>query len=179
MKTAPLVLGALAAASVAIFMSPQRAYSAPHNAPSSEGSSSKTLQLAPLIAPAQSRPGSFTTAMHAMTPILVVPMAKNSPLVCQRAPRVSEALLRYFMKNPAPVDKTRHLDVDSLTKQSVAMAAFVNTSIGMNAVSNVYVIEGNKALTTGVAARLPFSTATACGSVLDAYEKQVQEILKN
>lgn len=182
MKTTPLVLSTLAVA-VAIFMSPLQAFSAPHNAPTSADSSitsaaPKTLQLGPIIAPALSRPGAFTTSMHPMTPILIVPHAYNSPLVCQRAPRISEALLRYFLQNPAPVDKSRRLDVDGLTKQSTAIAAYVNKSIGIDAVSNVYVIEGNKTLATGVAARLPFSTTTACGAVLQEYEQQIQEMLK-
>lgn len=179
MKTTPFVLSVLIAASVAVLMGPQQAYCAPHNAPSSTGAAPKTLQLAPLIAPAQSRPGAFTTSMHAMTPILVVPLATNSPMVCERAPRITEALLRYFLRNPAPVDKTRHLDVNGLAQQSAAMATFVNQSIGIDAVSQVYVIEGGKAMATGVAARLPFTNATACGSVLSEYEKQVQDLLKN
>ena len=138
----------------------------------------QTLQLSHIIAPALTRPGSYTTSMRAMTPILVVPHEYNTPLVCQRAPRITEALLRYFLQSAAPVDKKHHIDSDALAKQSAVMAAFVNKAIGLDVVSDVYIIEGGKAMSTGVAARLPFANATGCGAVLEHYEQQVQEMLK-
>jgi len=137
-----------------------------------------TLQLKHILVPVQSTPGGFTTSLRPLTPILVVPRDFNAPLVCQRAPRVAEALLNYFMKNPAPVDRSRRLDAEAMDQQKRALAAYVNRAIGLNAVSEVYIIEGGKSLSTGVAARLPFAHATGCGPVLEAYEKRVQEFLK-
>lgn len=140
--------------------------------------SASTLQLKHILAPAQTSPGAFTSALRPMTPILVVPRDFNTPLVCQRAPRVAEALLQYFMQNPAPVNKKHRLDDKALETQKSKMAGYVNRAIGLKAVSAVYLIEGGKSMSTGVAARLPFANATSCGPVLEAYEKQVQEFLK-
>lgn len=142
-----------------------------------EPKATPTLQLKHILAPAQTRPGSFTSTMRPMTPILVVPRDFNKPLVCQRAPRAAEALLQYFISNPAPVTKRYRLDEKALEAQKTKIAAYVNRAIGTNAVSAVYIFEGGKALSTGVAARLP-GNATACGPVLEEFEKQVQELMK-
>jgi len=137
------------------------------------------LQVSHILAPAQSRPGSWTTTMRPMTPILVVPKAYNVPLVCQRVPRLIEALLNYFLKEPAPVDRKLHLDSTALEAKKAVMAAHVNRAIGIDAVSEVYVFEGGKALSAGVASRLPGGKAsTACGPVLEEYEKKIKAILE-
>lgn len=138
----------------------------------------KTLQLKHILAPALTRPGGYTTALRPMTPILVVPQDFHAPLVCQRAPRITEALLNYFLKKPAPITEKYQLDDKALEEQKAAMAAHVNRAIGTNAVSAVYVLEGGKSMSKGVAARLPFAHATSCGPVLEEYEKRVMEILK-
>lgn len=136
------------------------------------------LQVSHILAPAQSRPGSWTTTMRPMTPILVVPKAYNVPLVCQRVPRVIEALLNYFLKEPAPVDRKLHLDSTAMETKKAVMAAHVNRAIGIVAVSEVYVFEGGKALSAGVASRLPGGKAsTACGPVLEEYEKKIKALL--
>jgi len=136
------------------------------------------LQVSHILAPAQSRPGSWTTAVRPMTPILVVPKGYNVPLVCQRVPRVIEALLNYFLKEPAPVDRKLRLDSTALELKKTVMAAHVNRAIGINAVSEVYIFEGGKALSSGVAARLPGGKAsTACGPVLEEYEKKIKALL--
>ncbi|MBL4615072.1 MAG: hypothetical protein JKY27_09390 [Magnetovibrio sp.] len=116
--------------------------------------------------------------MRPMTPILVVPRAFNTPLVCQRAPRIAEALLQYFFIHPAPVTRRNRLNEERLETQKTKMAAYVNRAIGINAVSAVYIIDSAKALATGTAARLPFSGASACGPVLEEFENKVQEFLK-
>jgi len=136
------------------------------------------LQVSHILAPAQSRPGSWTTTMRPMTPILVVPKAYNVPLVCQRVPRVIEALLQHFLKEPAPVDRKLHLDSTAMEAKKAVMAAHVNRAIGIDAVSEVYVFEGGKALSSGVASRLPGGKAsTACGPVLEEYEKKIKALL--
>ena len=136
------------------------------------------LQVSHILAPAQSRPGSWTTAVRPMTPILVVPKAYNVPLVCQRVPRVIEALLNYFLKEPAPVDRKLRLDSTALELEKTVMAAHVNRAMGIDAVSEVYIFEGGKALSSGVAARLPGAKAsTACGPVLEEYEKKIKALL--
>jgi len=136
------------------------------------------LQISHIMAPAQSRPGSWTTAVRPMTPILVVPKGYQVPLVCQRVPRVIEALLNYFLKEPAPVDRRLRLDSTALESKKVKIAKYVNRAIGMDAVSEVYVFEGGRAMTSGVAARLPGGgTSTACGPVLEEYEKKVKAII--
>lgn len=136
------------------------------------------LQISHILAPAQSRPGSWTTAVRPMTPILVVPKDYNVPLVCQRVPRVIEALLNYFLKEPAPVDRRLHLDSSALELKKTIMAAHVNRAIGINAVSEVYIFEGGKALSVGVASRLPGGKAsTACGPVLEEYEKKIKALI--
>jgi len=136
------------------------------------------LQLDHILAPTQARPGSFTTVMRPFTPILVVPRDFNTPLVCQRAPRVAEALLQYFLSAPIPVDRKRHLDQETLQTRTKDMAMHVNRALGLNAVSEVYLIEGGKAMNTGVAQRMAQSKAASCGPVLKEYEKHVMELLK-
>lgn len=135
------------------------------------------IQLKHILAPALTKPGGFTTQLRPLTPIMTVPKAEHVPLVCQRAPRAAEAVLYYFQKNPAPVDKKRRVDIDALKKKAKTIAAYVNRALGDKMVSEVYVVEGGKALGRGVMARLPFAQTQGCGRVLEQYEKRMEELL--
>lgn len=157
-----------------LFVSPAAAKTEPLE----EKKSTPILQLKHILAPAQTSPGAFTTSMRPMTPILIVPRDFNTPLVCQRAPRVAEALLQYFLQRPAPVNRRYEIDNEALEKQKLEMAGHVNRAIGIKAVSAVYIFEGGRSMSKGVAARLPFAHATGCGPVLEEYEKRVQKILQ-
>ena len=135
------------------------------------------LQLKHIMAPVQTKPGSFTTQIRPLTPILTVPKADDVAFVCQRAPRAAEAVLYYFTKNPAPVDKRRRVDIDALKDQAPKIAAYVNRAFGKNVVSEVYVVEGGKSMGRGVMARLPFAQTHGCGRVMEEYEKRMKELL--
>ncbi|HEY9079020.1 hypothetical protein [Magnetovibrio sp.] len=135
------------------------------------------IQLKHVMAAVQSKPGSFTTQIRPLTPILTVPKAEDVAFVCQRAPRAAEAILYYFSKHPAPVDRTRHVDIDALKPQAPAIAAYVNKAFGKNIISEVYVIEGGKTMGSGVMSRLPFAQTQGCGRVMEEYEKRMQELL--
>ena len=135
------------------------------------------IQLKHILASVQSKPGSFTTQIRPLTPILTVPKAKDVAFVCQRAPRAAEAILYYFSKNPAPVDKKRRVDVDALKKQAPIIAAYVNKAFGKNIISEVFIIEGGKSMGSGMMARLPFAQTQGCGRVMEEYEKRMQDLL--
>ena len=135
------------------------------------------IQLKHILAPVQSKPGSFTTQIRPLTPILTVPKAKDVAFVCQRAPRAAEAILYYFSKNPAPVDRKRKVDIDALKKQAPKIAAYVNRAFGKNIISEVFVIEGGKSMGKGVMSRLPFAQTQGCGRVMEEYEERMQELL--
>lgn len=139
-----------------------------------EADSAPTLQLKHILAPVQKSPGSMATALRAITPILIVPHDFNAPVVCQRAPRVTEALLQFFMQHPIAVNDQRRLDLHALDEQKTQMAAYANRALGLKAVSAVYILEGGKSMTTGVASRLPFKNATSCGPVIEEYEKRLK-----
>lgn len=142
---------------------------------SAQNQVSEAVQLKHMLVPVQTKQGSFTTSLRAITPILTVQNVVNAPGVCQRMPRVTEALLKYFSKFPIPVGKNRRIDVNALEDHQSKMVAYVNRALGAKAVSEVYIIEGGRALNTGVAARLPGgSAANACGAVLEEYEKQLK-----
>jgi len=135
------------------------------------------IQLKHVMASVQSKPGGFTTQIRPLTPILTVPKAEDVAFVCQRAPRAAEAILYYFSKHPAPVDKRRRVDIDALKKQAPQIAAYVNKAFGKNIISEVYVIEGGKSMGTGMMARLPFAQTQGCGRVMEEYEKRMKELL--
>ena len=135
------------------------------------------IQLKHIMATVQSKPGSFTTQLRPLTPILTVPKAEDVAFVCQRAPRASEAILYYFTKKPAPVDRKRRVDMDALKKQIHHIAAYVNKALGRKVVSEVYVVEGGKSMGRGVMARLPFAQTQGCGRVMEEYEQRMQQLL--
>lgn len=135
------------------------------------------LQLKHVMASVQSKPGGYTTQIRPLTPILTVPKAEDTAFVCQRAPRAAEAVLNYFMKNPAPVDKHRNLDIDALKKQAKDIAAYVNKAFGRDVVSEVYIIEGGKTMGSGVMSRLPFAQTQGCGRVMEEYETRMNQLL--
>lgn len=168
-------------------MTPTTVFAQDHGAKSAEEPKKKrmvltsdatTLQLKFFLAPVQSKPGSLTSTMRMVTPILKVPNPKYSPLICHRMPRVIEALLSYFSQYPAPVDRTRHIDSTALEAQKEKMAAYVNRALGHNVVSAVYVFEGGKSMSSGVAARFPGASSNACGAILEENEKKLKEAEK-
>ena len=135
------------------------------------------IQLKHVLAPVQSKPGSFTTKLRPLTPIMTVPKAEDVAFVCQRAPRAAEAVLYYFTKYPAPVDKRRKVDIDALKKQAKKIAAYVNKAFGKVVVSEVFVVEGGKSMGSGVMSRLPFAQTQGCGRVMEEYQKRMDELL--
>ena len=137
------------------------------------------VQLRHIMVPVQDKPGSFLTQMRPMTPVMTVPKAGDVAFVCQRAPRASEAILYYFQKNPAPVLRNRHVDVDTVNKAHATIAAYVNRALGKGVVSEVYLVEGaGDKMATGTSARLPFASIQGCSRVLEEYEQRMKELLE-
>lgn len=137
-----------------------------------------SLQLKFFPAPVQTKQGAFTTTLRMVTPLLAVVDPSYSPQVCKRFPKIIEGLLNYFMKNPVPVDKKRRLDVVALEAQRDAMTLAVNRAIGYRLVSAVYIVEGQKAIATGVTALFPGARANACGPIIKMHEKKLKETQK-
>lgn len=135
------------------------------------------IQLKHVMASVQSKPGGFTSQIRPLTPILTVPKAEDVAFVCQRAPRASEAILYYFSKNPAPVDKKRKLDMKALKKQAKTIAAYVNEALGKAVISEVHMIEGGKSMGSGVMGRLPFAQTQGCGRVMEEYQQRMDQLL--
>lgn len=137
------------------------------------------VQLRHIMVAVQSKPGSFLTDMRPMTPVMTVPRADDVAFVCQRAPRASEAILYYFQKNPAPVLRNRHVDVETVNKKHAEIAAYVNRALGREAVSEVYMVEGaGEKMATGAAARLPFAQIQGCSRLLKEYEERMKKLLE-
>ena len=138
--------------------------------------SASVLQLKYFLAAVKSKPGSLLTTQRMMTPFIVPFDASLKVGICKRLPRVTEALVQYFLKNPAPVDRRLKVDIAALEKEKKTMAAYVNRAIGARAVSAVYIIEGGKTMSTGTASRFPGASANACGEIIDAYDKQLKAV---
>lgn len=123
------------------------------------------------------KPGGFTTQIRPLTPIMTMSKEKtgvrDALFVCQRAPRISEAILSYFMKYPAPVTRNRHLDAGAIEKQKTKIAAYVNRALGKALISEVFVFEG-AAAKSGVEARFP-GAQQGCSRVMKEYEQQLKE----
>ena len=135
------------------------------------------IQLKHIMAQVQGKKGAITNPIRPLTPILTVPNGDHVAFVCQRAPRASEAILYYFSKYPAPLDSKRRVDVEALKAQKDKIAGFVNKALGRPVVSEVYVVEGGKAMGRGVMSRLPFAQTHGCGRVLEEYEQRMQKLL--
>lgn len=137
------------------------------------------VQLRHIMVPVQNKPGGFLTQMRPMTPVMTVPKAGDVAFVCQRAPRASEAILYYFQKNPAPVLRNRHVDVDTVNKAHATIAAYVNRALGKAVVSEVFLVEGGgEKMATGAASRLPFASIQGCSRVLEEYEQRMKKLLE-
>ena len=135
------------------------------------------IQLKHIMAQVKGKKGALTNPIRPLTPVLTVPNGEHVAFVCQRAPRASEAILYYFSKYPAPLDKKRRVDVEALKEQKGKIAGFVNKALGRAVVSEVYVVEGGKAMGRGVMSRLPFAQTHGCGRVLEEYEQRMQQLL--
>lgn len=137
------------------------------------------VQLRHIMASVQSKPGSLIPQVRPMTPVMTVPKAADVAFVCQRAPRAAEAILYYFQKNPAPINKSRRIDIDAVNAKHAQIAAYVNRALGKNMISEVYLVEGGGAkMATGAAARLPFSSIQGCSRVLEEYEQRMKDLLE-
>lgn len=137
------------------------------------------VQLRHIMANVQSKPGSLIPDVRPMTPVMTVPKAADVAFVCQRAPRAAEAILYYFQKNPAPINKSRRIDIDAVNANHAQIAAYVNRALGKNMISEVYLVEGGGAkMATGAASRLPFSSIQGCSRVLEEYEQRMRLLLE-
>lgn len=137
------------------------------------------VQLRHIMGNVQSKPGSFLTTVRPMTPVMTVPKADDVSFVCQRAPRAAEAILAYFQRNPAPVLRNKHIDIDAVNANHAKIAAYVNRALGVNAVSEVFMVEGGgDKMATGTSSRLPFAQIQGCSRVLEEYEQRMKDLLE-
>lgn len=137
------------------------------------------VQLRHIMVSVQGKPGSLIPETRPMTPVMTVPKAGQVAFVCQRAPRVSEAILMYFQRNPAPKLRNGRVDIDTVNAKNREIAAYVNSALGKPLVSEVYLVEGaGEKMATGTAARLPFSSIQGCSRLLEEYEQRMKKLLE-
>lgn len=136
------------------------------------------VQLRHIMGNVQSKPGSYLTTVRPMTPVMTVPKADDVSFVCQRAPRAAEAILAYFQRNPAPILRNRHIDIDAVNANHAKIAAYVNRALGGKIVSEVFMVEGGgDKMATGASSRLPFAQIQGCSRVLEEYEQRMRILL--
>lgn len=137
------------------------------------------VQLRHIMANVQSKPGALIPEVRPMTPVMTVPKADDVAFVCQRAPRAAEAILQYFQKNPAPLRRNRHIDIETVNAKHAEIAAYVNRALGRTVVNEVYLVEGGGAnMAKGAASRLPFAQIQGCSRVLQEYEQRMKQLLE-
>jgi len=134
------------------------------------------VQLSPIMAPIEPKPGSIMPRTRPLTPILLVPKAGDVAKVCQRAPKVKEAILQYFQAKPASLLRNQHVDLKALEKDSALISRYINNKLWAGAVTEVSILENAKSMATGVAKRFGF--ASNCSRVLAEFEKRVEELRK-
>jgi len=135
------------------------------------------VQLNHIMASVQPKPGSFMPGTRPLLPIMTVPKADDVAFVCQRAPRVAEAILQYFQDNPAPLLPNHHVDVERIDLSRGTIASYVNRALGRAAVSEVVVSERGPKMSKGSASRLPFARVQGCSRVLAEFEARMKKLL--
>ncbi len=135
------------------------------------------VQLNPIMTPTRPLPGSFLGQSYPLTPVMTVPKAEDVAFVCRRAPRVAEAILRYFQQYPVSLTPQHRLDLKAINKNNVKIAAYVNRALGQNAVSKVYLTDVvAKSMARGTMERLPFAKIQGCSRVLKEYEERMKKL---
>ncbi|MBL4693499.1 MAG: hypothetical protein JKY92_09250 [Magnetovibrio sp.] len=131
------------------------------------------------------KPGSLIMPTQAVYPILTVPEVAfedgRLAKVCQNEPRVKEAIVAYFQRNPAPLLRNGYINVDFLEKKKYELAAQVNAVLRKRAgiikplISQIVILaqDPDKNVRKGVMSRFP--SARGCSRVANEFI----ELMKN
>lgn len=130
-----------------------------------------SIQVKFIMAPVVSKSGKQRNP-RAITPIMMVPKADDTVIVCRKVARINDAILQVLFQYPLVEGKGRKLELES---HGQILTKSINRALGKNMVSDVRLVDGVVNLGKGASARLPF-TVHGCGRVMEEFERRLKEL---
>ena len=96
-----------------------------------------------------------------VTAVFETPDKDNTSFICRNSPRIIDAMLQVFYKNPVQMNAKRQIDLIGLDK---LIAAKSNKVLRKKVISRVFLFGASRPIgdTSGVVSKLPFSSVLGC-----------------
>ena len=140
------------------------------------GDGESHVQMRSMLAPVRRSKNTRSTVSIPVTPVLTVVAKDMVGHVCKLGPRISDALLKAWYREPMTLDYI--FDPDKLTEkiyriskteaqqaEDSRLIAAINTALGEALVSDILVIKGTRQMGGGAISKLPFASLLGCAEL--------------
>lgn len=141
------------------------------------------IQMRSVIAPVKRSAKSRSTHNTSVTVVLTVRDNSKIGAICNKGPRITDALVQAWYKQPMTADYLYDRDARGQTKidyrRTAAQQAedrrlvdIVNAALGGQEVSGILVIKGSISMGGGAVTKLPFSSVNGCDELQEDENKK-------
>lgn len=141
------------------------------------------IQMRSMIAPVKRSAKSSRIYNTTVTVVLTVRDNSKVGAVCNRGPRISDALLRAWYKQPMTIDylydrgsrgntKIDYRRTPAQVKEDKRLIDTVNIALGTRDVSGILVLKGALKMGGGTVTKLPFSSVNGCDELQEQEEQK-------
>jgi hypothetical protein len=144
------------------------------------------IQMRSVFAPVKRSKKSRRSKNTPVTVVLTVREKSKVGKVCNKGPRISDALLRAWFKKPMTADYLYDRDRRGKTKfdyrrtptqrkEDKRLIGLVNRALGTNDVTGILVIKGSVSMGGGAVTKLPFSSLNGCDELQEEEKKKKEK----
>ncbi|MBT6096297.1 MAG: hypothetical protein HOH04_15535 [Rhodospirillaceae bacterium] len=141
------------------------------------------IQMRSMIAPVKRKAKSRRVHNTPVTVILSVRDNSKVGKVCNKGPRISDALVRAWHKKPMVANYLYNRDTRGNTKidyrrtpaqkaEDKRLINIVNRALGINEVVGILVLKGSMSMGGGAVTKLPFSSVNGCDELQEEKKKK-------
>lgn len=141
------------------------------------------IQMRSMIAPVKRSEKSRRVQNTSVTVVLTVRDNSKIGKICNKGPRISDALLRAWYKKPMTLKYLYDRDSRGKTKidyrrtpaqrrEDKRLVDIVNQALGGTEVSGILVIKGSISMGGGAVTKLPFSSVNGCDELQEGEKKK-------
>lgn len=141
------------------------------------------IQMRSVIAPVKLAANSRSVHNTPVTVVLTVRDNSRIGQICNKGPRISDALMQAWYQQPMTADylydRDARGDIKSDYRRTPAqqaedqrLIAIVNQALGSNDVSGILVIKGSIGMGGGAVTKLPFSSVNGCDELQEDKKKK-------
>ncbi len=141
------------------------------------------IQMRSVIAPVKRKAKSRRVHNTPVTVVLTVRDNSKVGKICNKGPRISDALLRAWYKKPMVASYLYNRDARGKTKvnyrrtpaqkkEDARLISVVNRALGIKEVVGILVLKGSMSMGGGAVTKLPFSSVNGCDELQEEKKKK-------